>query len=139
MAPEFVQILEPLERKSGYVFTPILDGRPIRDSLVASKTISAMGRKAGIIVDAERGKYATAHDLRRAFGFRWSRTGITIAELKELMRHSDIKTTLTFYVGQDARSTAARLWEVCGKLCGTDEGLIQKPLENKYTPQESNL
>jgi hypothetical protein len=32
------------------------------------------------------------------------------AELRELMRHTDIQTTQKFYVGQDAETTAGALW-----------------------------
>jgi integrase len=134
MAPEFVQLLEPMQRKSGYVFTPILDGRPIRDSLVASKTISAIGKVAGVIVDVERGKNASAHDLRRSFGHRWSRR-VMSPVLKELMRHASVETTLTYYTGIDAENTAAELWGVVGNTPGDE---TQKPLENKCSLLESN-
>lgn len=53
---------------------------------------------------------ASAHDLRRSFGFRWSRR-VMPAVLKELMRHASIETTMTFYVGQNAEATADELWE----------------------------
>ncbi|WP_261342327.1 hypothetical protein [Bythopirellula polymerisocia] len=32
-----------------------------------------IGKLAGVIFDRERGKFASAHDLRRSFGYRWSR------------------------------------------------------------------
>jgi hypothetical protein len=32
-------------------------------------------------------------------------------ELMELMRHGSIDTTMKFYVGRNAQSTAAKLWE----------------------------
>ncbi len=54
-------------------------------------------------------KWASAHDLRRSFGFRWSRR-IMPAELQELMRHADIQTTMQYYVGRNAQSTAEALW-----------------------------
>ena len=54
-------------------------------------------------------KHASAHDLRRGFGFRWSRR-IMPAVLKELMRHADIKTTMDFYVGTEAEETARMLY-----------------------------
>ena len=38
-----------------------------------------------------------AHDLRRSFGTRWA-TRLTPIELKELMRHKSIETTLKYYV-----------------------------------------
>ena len=56
-------------------------------------------------------KYGTAHDLRRGFGFRWSRK-VMPAVLKELMRHADIKTTMDFYVGTEAEETARMLYRL---------------------------
>ena len=54
-------------------------------------------------------KYASAHDLRRAFGERWA-ARLMPAQLKELMRHESIETTLRFYVGTDAQRTADAAW-----------------------------
>lgn len=52
-------------------------------------------------------KYASAHDLRRSFGDRWSRRVV----LQELTRHEDIQTTLKCYALANAERTAAELWE----------------------------
>jgi len=46
-------------------------------------------------------KFASAHDLRRAFGQRWA-IRIMPTVLRELMRHADISTTMKYYVGQNA-------------------------------------
>jgi hypothetical protein len=54
-------------------------------------------------------KYASAHDLRRAFGERWA-ARLMPAQLKELMRHESIETTLRFYVGTDAQTKADAAW-----------------------------
>ncbi|MBL4884112.1 MAG: site-specific integrase [Planctomycetaceae bacterium] len=78
------------------------------------KLIAKMGKAAGIKVAATttgKLKYASAHDLRRAFGLRWSKL-IMPAELKELMRHREISTTMQFYVGEDAKATIKRLRQV---------------------------
>ena len=53
--------------------------------------------------------FASAHDLRRAFGERWA-SRIMPKELMELMRHKSIDTTMRFYVGQNADRTASILW-----------------------------
>jgi integrase len=55
-------------------------------------------------------KYASLHDFRRSFGERWSDRVMPVV-LKELMRHSQIETTLRYYVGQDATRTADILWK----------------------------
>jgi integrase len=78
------------------------------------KIVSDIGRKAGVIVrtdpaDPARKKYASAHDLRRAFGDRWA-ARVMPAVLKELMRHESIETTLRYYVGVNAERTAEVCW-----------------------------
>lgn len=50
-------------------------------------------------------KYASAHDLRRAFAERWAAL-IMPAHLQQLMRHESIETTLRYYVGANAERTA---------------------------------
>lgn len=50
-----------------------------------------------------RQKFASAHDLRRSFGDRWSRR-VLPQHLQELMRHESISTTLRYY--------AERTWDV---------------------------
>jgi integrase len=56
-------------------------------------------------LDAETGetvlvpRYATAHDLRRAFGTRWSKR-VMPATLQKLMQHASIETTMRYYVEQ---------------------------------------
>jgi len=39
----------------------------------------------------------------------------------ELMRHESINTTMDFYVGRNAQSTAAILWAAVGKQTGKHE------------------
>lgn len=43
------------------------------------------------------------------------------ATLKELMRHADINTTMTYYVQQSAQVTASELWAIRGTTSGTTE------------------
>ena len=119
LAPEAVELLEPLQAKQGYVIEiRRQDGLPMaRDVLKASKIISKIGKKANVVVDAAKGKCASAHDLRRAFAFRWSRL-VRTPELKELMRHASIETTLTYYVGQNAEATSEGLWDALGHKLG---------------------
>ena len=54
-------------------------------------------------------KFASAHDLRRSFGERWS-IRVMPKVLKELMRHRSIETTMRYYVGKNAEQTADVLW-----------------------------
>lgn len=71
----------------------------------ASKQISEIGKAAGIIVNTKTGKTASAHDLRRSFGVRWSRR-VMPQVLQLLMRHDDISTTMKYYVGSDVQHAA---------------------------------
>ena len=63
------------------------------------------GRAAVADDDGIKRKYASAHDLRRAFGLRWSGR-VTPAVLKQLMQHESIDTTTRYYVGRDAESVS---------------------------------
>ena len=115
MAPEFAQLLQetPDRKRCGRVFRVTgVKGNPIQSIDYASRIGAKFGKVAGIVVDTTlsgKVKYASAHDLRRAFGTRWS-LRVMPAVLKELMRHADISTTMRFYVGQNAQATAATVW-----------------------------
>lgn len=76
----------------------------------ASEAISRIGKRAGVKVNADTGKCASAHDLRRALGQRWA-SRVMPQILMQLMRHEDISTTMKFYVGKEAEATADVLWE----------------------------
>jgi integrase len=92
--------------------------------LHASKTIGSIGHKAGVKVNADTGKTASAHDLRRAFGQRWA-ARVMPQILMQLMRHEDISTTMKFYVGREAEATADVLYAAVEKL-GTIRGTIRR-------------
>ena len=117
MAPEFAEFLQqvPDDERSGFVFSPIpqrnYGKRPRLDT--TSAAIVAIGRDAGVKVsDRERGKteYASAHDLRRSFGFRWAMR-VMPPVLMQMMRHESIQTTQQFYVGRNTELAADALWE----------------------------
>lgn len=100
----FLAEIDP-EQRSGFVFAPIgAKGRRANADSDVGRTISAIGKSAGVLVDESREKFASAHDLRRSFGARWS-TEVMPAVLKELMRHASIETTMKFYVGQSIERT----------------------------------
>ena len=114
VAPEFCEFLEatPTAEQDGPVF-PLDYRRKGRGQAMGmqwvSAVISKIGKRAGVVVNTDTGKTASAHDLRRAFGQRWS-SRIMPAVLQQLMRHEDINTTLKFYVGSDAEAVADVLW-----------------------------
>jgi integrase len=99
-----------------------------------SRTVTAIGTKAGVVVDErQKGdttvkKYASAHDLRRGFGRRWAAKISQPTVLRELMRHATLTTTLEYYVGTDAEATADALWNVSGSVSGSVD-------ENAATPR----
>jgi integrase len=122
MAPEFAEFLQatPEAERTGYVFKPLPRSPRSSRLNVATviRTIGEIGRKAGIKVNTDQAgkvKYASSHDLRRSFGLRWA-SRVMPQVLMELMRHESIETTLRFYVGRNAQSTAAVLWEAHRRL-----------------------
>jgi integrase len=125
MAPEFAEFLlaTPEAERHGRVFRPMRpdgDDSPMRLD-TASRVVCRIGKRAGVVV-AKKGngkvKYAAAHDLRRSFGDRWSKL-VMPPVLMQLMRHSDIGTTMRFYVGRDSQATAEVLWAL-HKPAGTN-------------------
>lgn len=127
MTPEFAELLAmvPPEARQGRVFKPLTaDGQLVKPTRHAvGPRVSAIGKAAGVVTDQreKRGEivkqFASAHDLRRSFGFRWSRM-LMPAELRELMRHESVETTMQYYVGVNADATADKLWEVSGHTSG---------------------
>jgi integrase len=91
-----------------------------------SRVVCDIGEKAGVKVsskkrgDKEIVKYASAHDLRRSFGERWA-SRVMSQVLMELMRHESIETTMKYYVGRNAQSTAAVLWAATGQVASQSE------------------
>ena len=116
--PDFGALLlgVPKEERLGRVFklNGLLTGQPITSNRV-SRIISAIGKKAGVVVNKEQGKFGSAHDLRRAYGTRWAKR-LKPFELKTLMRHESIETTERYYVELEADELSNELWE---KVLGT--------------------
>jgi integrase len=119
ITPEFATLLlsVPEADRRGRVFKLLAaNGKPFHVSTCeVSRVVAAIGKKAGVVVDErQKGgatvrKFASAHDLRRAFGKRMS-AKLKPTQLRELMRHASINTTLAYYVGEDAEATADALW-----------------------------
>ncbi|MBL8818857.1 MAG: site-specific integrase [Planctomyces sp.] len=123
VTPDFAEFLRavPKQHREGLVFKVLLHRGVCTRVDTVSKVLVAVGETAGVKVDEKAGKpvWASAHDLRRAFGFRWSRM-VNSMILKELMRHESVTTTEKFYVGIQADETAAML-----------AGLVEKPQQLK--------
>ncbi len=113
MTPDFAQFLAltPTAKRTGPVFEllGLQTGTPITAKRI-SRIVSAIGKRANVVVNKAEGKYASAHDLRRSFGTRWAGR-VKPATLQLLMRHKSIETTLKYYVEQDADDIADELWK----------------------------
>ncbi len=112
MTPDFAEwILQtPEDEREGVVFRleAIGSGHPLTGNHVG-RIVSAIGEKAGVVVNKAEGKFATAHDLRRSFGTRWA-PKVKPVTLQRLMRHKSLETTLRYYVDLDADELADELW-----------------------------
>ena len=110
--PDFGALLMSVAEgdRHGRVFrlNGLVTGQPITPKRV-SRIISAIGKKAGVVVNKEQGKFGSAHDLRRAYGTRWAKR-LKPFELKTLMRHESIETTERYYVELEAEDLAEGLW-----------------------------
>lgn len=115
ITPDFAAFLAetPDAQRRGRVFRlPDRRGKAL-DRPAVSAIVSAIGKAAGVKVatHARTGetKFASCHDLRRAFGQRWA-AKVMPQVLMELMRHETMQTTLVYYVGKNAERTADAVW-----------------------------
>lgn len=106
--PEFWSLIDrPGVSRAGHVFPMAGRGGQQMTTLNVGRRISDIGRRAGILVNAE-GKHATAHDLRR--GNLTALAGqASLSQVQTIARHSDPKTTSQYYVRHDAEQLAASL------------------------------
>lgn len=108
LTPDFAAFLQkiPASQRTGKVFKLSHPGRTVTYK-VAINLMTELGRLSSVKTAPD--KHATAHDLRRAFGTRWAKV-LPPLELKKLMRHSSIETTMAYYVDLDADDLAKRFW-----------------------------
>jgi integrase len=127
MPPDLAEWLAqtPPKKRHG-VICPVFGGtgKPVLDANTISSHIAEIGRAAGIVVgqrkqlDEESGqrvkvdRYASAHDLRRAFGLRWAMQVMPVV-LQKMMRHKDISTTMKYYVHVSSTQVGDVLWKDC--------------------------
>lgn len=117
ITPGFAEFLEqtPERRRRERVFNPLRrlhgGGRLTDDRVI--RIVSEIGEAAGISVWTHpvtgTVKHASAHDLRRSFGFRWARR-VMPAVLQKLMRHESINTTMDDYATSSAGAIADQVW-----------------------------
>lgn len=97
------------DRRTGYVFDlQSLKADRRLCKFTVSHIISKIGRTAGVVVDPDTGKHATAHDLRRSFASNMD-DRLTVAELQKAMRHKDIRTTIKYYNRKQAIEIARKM------------------------------
>lgn len=115
MTPDFAEFVlqVPERQREGNVFQLSGSVHRTMKSASAGRIVSEIGGRAGVVVNKIEQKYASAHDLRRAFGTRWA-ARVKPATLQLLMRHKSIETTMKYYVGQDADDVADELWSEYG-------------------------
>jgi integrase len=112
--------------------------------LWVSKKVADIGELAGVVVNKQEGKYASCHDLRRAFGTRWA-PRVKTPVLQRLMRHGDIQTTMAYYVDLDAAEIADTLWagfaaekSQNGNTCGNTEAVRATDFQPETTQALDN-
>ena len=155
LAPEFCRLLArvPAGKRRGKVFSVPhpKNGRQL-STHEASTVISEIGRRAGVKVSSkpktkvnkktgerktvEAVKFASAHDLRRSFGERWSER-VLPKVLMELMRHESIATTMRFYVGQNAQRTADAAWAAYELAQNRQQAGQKTPIVNTFVNSEA--
>jgi integrase len=84
--PQLAEILQRRRQERGKLFTLSASPREV------SRKFTRLVKKAGLKI--------TLHDLRRSFGSRYAAV-VPAPVLQRLMRHADIKTTLTYYTNVD--------------------------------------
>ena len=127
MAPEFAESLDqtPEDERRGRVFklaSKTGSTVPMTPAWVSTE-LSRIGETARVKV-----KVASAHDLRRSFGERWSRHGLPQV-LMGLMRHKNIQTMQKYYIGHNAQATADIIWAAVEGV-GTFSGASPERAEN---------
>lgn len=83
---QLLKVLGKRKKGRGYVFTT-KDGRPMLNNLL--RRIKEIYRKAGI-------ENANIHTFRHTFASHLIMAGVDLATVKELLGHSDIKTTMIY-------------------------------------------
>lgn len=131
LSPEFVRFLKqtPEAIREGYVFNPAparadKKGQRLGEQQVG-RIIGLTGKIAKVKVHTHaktgKGKMDSAHDLRRSFGLRWAQR-VMPQVLMELMRHESIETTMTYYVGVNAKATSSLLRDAERRAVGAPLG-----------------
>jgi integrase len=107
MAPQFAAWLRKRECQEG----PVFHFR-VRTAFFVGRAVTSFGKEAGVEVSRD-GKHATAHDIRRSFATRWAAKLMPV-ELKAVMRHKNIATTLEYYVEMEPTDVVRKMHAALG-------------------------
>jgi len=140
VAPEFARLLAavPLAERRGDVFRLCgVSGQRITEENRIGKIISEIGKAARVHVNTDnkgRVKYASAHDLRRSFGTRWS-ARVMPAQLQQMMRHASIDTTMKYYVQADATELADEIWNAFERATAGNDPVVNSSVNSETDVQ----
>lgn len=150
ITPDFAEFLgkTPIENRRGFVFNPLVLSQGQKrligkkhsahrsSAAHAGKVLCRIGESAKIKVSDS--KFASAHDFRRAFGFRWAKL-VMPKVLQELMRHASIQTTMSYYVGNLAEDAADEVYKAAARFGNTFGGTgSQESLPAPSEPEKSH-
>ena len=113
----------PEKLRRGLVFNPARRdrkaGRPSDDQV--ERVIDEIGEAARVKVNS-KGKFATAHDLRRSFAQRLADAGLHSRDLMRVMRHRKLETTEWYYLRENRANMADR---IAAKLAMCDRSQVE--------------
>lgn len=110
ITPDFADFLNKVpDTGNGSVFR-LFKTDATKSRCRVGRTIARIGKRAGIITNAAKGTFASAHDFRRSFGSRWA-IKVSPFVLKILMRHESIETTMKYYVDIECDNLSELLWK----------------------------
>lgn len=128
MPPDLVQILRAQPRRAEWVF-PNRNRRRLTHLLRRLKTSAARARVLG----------ATLHKFRHTYCTRLLETGTDIVTVKNLMGHSDIKTTMRYLNPRDELKHAAAQRMSIREPERTDSAsACRKPVEGETISESAN-
>jgi integrase len=119
ITPEFWEVLNeiPEGERVGYVFDVSAERVRVGGKVfaVTCRRVDVIGRvitelgKVALVKVNHKGKFASSHDIRRAFGARWA-TKVVPTVLMQLMRHANIDTTMRYYAGGAVDVVSDAVW-----------------------------
>lgn len=98
----------PLNQRTGRVAPVATKYGNVNPTLIC-RIITACGKAAGVVVNHQSGKYASAQDIRRQFATDCLRR-FPPAVARTLCRHQDIATTMSYYEDLRPEAISDQVW-----------------------------